>query len=207
MDSKFLDNGSDYIVQTPHPSMRTWTLLQDGSVQIPEIVIIYATHVEFGRDSQMTESEEQGAAPLQGGLDPAADLKVEFHGPEVGGPVDLFESTTSLRSWMDTRLTDIPKYAVYLSASRFCRESCLRNLLPLRALRPEFWLKWWIFSKETMEQGLMCRGRARSLNMRTPVTVHLPHHVHQPLPEHLLGRREGRKARVGGPIHGRRQRR
>jgi hypothetical protein len=112
VDIKIIAEARVFVTQQPHPSIRTWTLLSDGSVKILKAGIIYATPVTQGDHD----------------FDTMADLEVEFNGPEVGGSNDLTDFKMSLRSWMETVLTDSPKFAIYLSAGRLLRGFVLKEI-------------------------------------------------------------------------------
>ena len=129
MDTKMLSEARIFVTQNPHPSLETWRLLPDGSVKIVEAGIIYATHAKNDNESGGVKSTEsyQKSSPEED-LNDLADLDVLFVGPEVGGPIDLCEFNTSLKSWMDTACIDTPKYAVYLSSGRVLQGFVLKEI-------------------------------------------------------------------------------
>jgi hypothetical protein len=98
-------------------------------VKIVEAGIIYATHAKNDNESGEVKPAEsyRKSSPAEDLNDPA-DLDVLFVGPEVGGPIDLCEFNTSLKSWMDTACIDTPKYAVHLSSGRVLQGFVLKEI-------------------------------------------------------------------------------
>ncbi|KAI5862231.1 hypothetical protein GGS23DRAFT_597845 [Durotheca rogersii] len=137
MDTKFFYKAYVFVTQKPHPSVKTWTLQPDGSVRIPGAGIIYATSARPGGSGQEVGEERGGAVDSRNSFDAVADLEVDFVGPEAGGPIDLTEFKTPLRSWMGRAFTDSLKYAVYISAGVDLQGFVLKEInVPARTSRP-----------------------------------------------------------------------
>ncbi|KAI1740116.1 hypothetical protein F4680DRAFT_419725 [Xylaria scruposa] len=129
-DYKVLNVESLYAAQVPHPSNRTWTLLQDGSVKIQEVGILYANFGESGRDCEIIEElKDHTLNPHLDDSDWLTDVEVILIGPpEDGDDDDNDIFTAPLKTWMDTKFTDSPKYTVYISDGLFLQGFVLKEL-------------------------------------------------------------------------------
>ncbi|KAI0546536.1 hypothetical protein F4679DRAFT_557126 [Xylaria curta] len=127
VDIKILNIGSAYALQVPHPSLRTWKLLRDGSVRIRKVGILYAN---FGKSERDEELKDHTPNPHLDGPNWLIDVEVKFICPplERMGDDDNGYFTSPLKTWMDNTLTDSPKYAVYISDGRFLQGFVLKEL-------------------------------------------------------------------------------